>query len=307
VIQTLATVGHVVRNRPADIFFTNPPVFAGVVVLLLARASRARAWSDSHSGAFNDPRWMRFAGVNDWVMRRCAGVIVTNRPLARIVRSCGGRPFVLNMVASRPGARQPDARPTILAPLSYAFDEPVNELLDASARAPDVHITITGRAPDWVVRAAPENCTFTGWLPRSDYEALLSRASGVICLTNRELTMQMCAFEALEYGIPMLASGTQALRDYLSHGGVVFVEDHDRDTLAAGLRQLWQERERLAGEAVVAQGPMFRRARRELSALRSALDAHPNDRADLRLASSRAGPGNQAVTCVTDASVARSD
>jgi glycosyltransferase involved in cell wall biosynthesis len=218
---------------------------------------------------------MRFARVNDWMMRRCAGVIVTNRPLATLVRSSGGRPFILNMVASRPQPRRPGARPTILAPLSYAFDEPVRELLDAAALAPEVHLTITGQAPDWVVRAAPENCTFTGWLERSDYEALLSRATGVICLTNRELTMQMGAFEALEHGIPMLASATEVLRDYLDHGGVVFADDHSPGALAAGLRQLWHERERLINEAPVAQRAAFERAGRELSDLRAALECDP--------------------------------
>lgn len=271
-IQSIATARHVMRTRPAEIFFTNPPVFAGVVVVLLARLSRARAWSDSHSGAFNDPRWMRFARVNDWVMRRCAGVIVTNRPLAAIVSSCGGRPFVLNMVASRPRARRPGPQATILAPLSYAFDEPVKELLEAAAMVPDAHVTITGRAPDWVQQAAPGNCTLTGWLARSDYEALLSRANGVICLTSRELTMQMCAFEALEYGIPMLASGTEALRDYLCHGGVVFAEDHHPRTLAVGLQQLWQERERLMDEATAAQPTAFQHAERELASLQAALE-----------------------------------
>jgi glycosyltransferase involved in cell wall biosynthesis len=307
VIQTLATARQVVRTRPADILFINPPVFAGVVVVLLARASRARAWSDSHSGAFNDPRWMRFARLNDWVMRCCAGVIVTNRPLAALVRSSGGRPFVLNMVASRPRARRPGAEPSILVPLSYSFDEPVKELMEAAALAPDVKLTITGRAPDWVRRSVPANCTFTGWLARSEYEALLSRSSGVVCLTNRELTMQMCAFEALEYGIPMLASGTEALRDYLCHGGVVFAEDHHPDTLAAGLRQVCRERERLMGEAVVAQTPMFGQARRELSELRSALDADPRETCDPRRASTRAGFDHEAVTYVTDARIARSD
>jgi hypothetical protein len=276
-IQTFATARHVARTRPADIFFTNPPVFAGMVVVLLARLSRARAWSDSHSGAFNDPRWTRFSRVNNWVMRHCAGVIVTNRPLAAIVRSCGGRPFVLNLVASRPRARRLGGQPRILAPLSYAFDEPVAELLEAAALAPDIHLTITGRAPAWVEQTAPENCTFTGWLARSDYEALLSEASGVICLTTREMTMQMCAFEALEYGIPMLASGTDALRDYLGNGGVVFADDHEPGTLAAGLQRLRSGGERLMDEAQEAQRAAFEQSRQELSGLRVALEHGPTD------------------------------
>jgi glycosyltransferase involved in cell wall biosynthesis len=274
-IQTAGTARHILRTRPTDILFTNPPVFAGVVAVLLARLTGARAWSDSHSGAFNDPRWSRFVRLNDWVMRQCAGVIVTNRPLVELVRSNGARPFVMNMVATVRRLPQPDSRQTILAPLSYGFDEPVRELLEAAAMAPEVHVTLTGRAPDWVVQNAPENCSVVGWLSRQDYESLLSQASGVVCLTNRELTMQMGAFEALEHGIPILASGTAVLRDYLDQGGVVFAEDHTPGQLAAGMRELWRERERLRTEALAAQGTMFERARRELADLRAAFDHGP--------------------------------
>jgi glycosyltransferase involved in cell wall biosynthesis len=277
VIQAIGTAGHVARTRPTDILFTNPPVVAGVVVVALARVSGARVWSDSHSGAFNDPRWSRFRRLNEWVMRRCTGVIVTNRPLVELVRAKGGRPYVVNMVAQERREPQADTRQTILAPLSYAFDEPVRELLQAAALAPEVHVTLTGRAPDWVLRSAPENCAVLGWLSRQDYESLLSRASGVVCLTNRELTMQMGAFEALEHGIPILASGTAVLRDYLDQGGVVFADDHTPAELAAGMRELWRERERLRTEALAAQGTMFERAGRELAELRAAFAQSPAD------------------------------
>jgi glycosyltransferase involved in cell wall biosynthesis len=272
-IQSVATAIYVNRVRPSDIFFTNPPAVAGLAMVPLARLVGARVWSDSHSGAFNDPRWMRFARLNNWVMRHCAGVIVTNRPLAELVRASGGRPFVVNLVASRPQPRRAGLRQTIVAPLSYRFDEPVEELLQAAAMAPEVHLTITGRAPEWVVQRAPDNCTLTGWLSRSDYDALLSQASGMACLTSRELTAQMGAFEAIEHGIPILASGTAVLRAYLDQGGVIFVDDHDPDTLAIALEAMWHERERLMSDALAAQGPMFKRANQEITDLRVALDS----------------------------------
>jgi glycosyltransferase involved in cell wall biosynthesis len=179
------------------------------------------------------------------------------------------------MVAKEQHQPRSGSRQTILAPLNYAFDEPVRELLEAAAMAPEIHMTFTGRAPDWVVQSAPENCSVVGWLSRPDYKSLLSQASGVVCLTSRELTMQMGAFEALEYGIPKLASGTAVLRDYLDQGGVVFVEDHTPAALAAGMRELWRERERLRTEALAGRRTMFERAGRELAELRAAFDHSP--------------------------------
>jgi glycosyltransferase involved in cell wall biosynthesis len=271
VIQTVRTGIHVARTRPIDILFTNPPVVAGVVLIVIGRLFGARIWSDSHSGTFNNPRWMRFSRVNDWVMRRCAGVIVTNEPLAELVKAKRGRPFVLNLVSAGPLARVPSGRQTIVAPLSYWFDEPVRELLSAVNLVPEVHVTLTGRAPSWVVDLAPPNCTITGWLETEDYDRLLSGSAGVVCLTTREFTMQMGAFEALEYGLPILASGTEALRNYLSHGGVVFIDDHQPTTMAEALRRFWTQRERLTREAEAARDVMFVRARRELNNLKTAM------------------------------------
>jgi hypothetical protein len=277
-VQAFRTVRHIARTRPSDVLFTNPPVVAGVVLVIVGRLFGIRLWADTHSGAFNDPRWVRFSRLNDWVMRRCAGVIVTNRPLAERVESAGGRPLLLNLVAEGPAARIDDNAETLLAPLSYSFDEPVRELLDAVALVPEVHVTLTGRAPAWVVRSAPPNCTVTGWLSTPDYERVLSRAAGVICLTTRDLTMQMGAFEALEYGLPILASGTSVLRDYLNQGGAAFVEDHKPESLAEALRRFWRRRDQLMKEAMIAQRVMFARAELELVELEAALAADSHDR-----------------------------
>lgn len=276
-VQTLCTVRHIARTRPTEVLFTNPPVVAGAVLIVVGRLFRARVWADTHSGAFNDPRWTRFSRLNDWVMRRCAGVIVTNRRLAKRVDRVGGRPLLLNLVSDGPAARVDDRAETIVAPLSYSFDEPVRELLAAIALAPEVHVTLTGRAPDWVIRSAPRNCTVTGWLATADYESLLSTAAGVICLTTRDLTMQMGAFEALEYGLPILASGTSVLRDYLDQGGAAFVDDHEPGALARALRDFWSRRDELLREAATAQRVMFARADLELGELEAALAAQSGD------------------------------
>jgi glycosyltransferase involved in cell wall biosynthesis len=276
-VQAVRTAFHIARTRPTDILFTNPPAVAGVVLILVARLFRARVWADSHSGAFNDPRWMRFSRLNDWVLSKCAGAIVTNTPLAERVNSRGGHPFILNLVSEGPAARVEDRTETLLAPLSYSFDEPVRELLAAVASVPEAHVTLTGQAPSWVVRSAPRNCTVTGWLATGEYERVLSRASGVICLTTRDLTMQMGAYEALEHGLPILASGTSVLREYLSQGGAAFVDDHEPAILAEAIRRFWRMRDQLIREAEAAQRAMFERARLELSELEAALSTESRD------------------------------
>jgi glycosyltransferase involved in cell wall biosynthesis len=272
VAQTAQTLVHLVRIRPRDVLFTNPPFVAGLVLVLPARMLGFRVWADSHSGVFNDPRWTRFAKANEWVMRRCAGVIVTNEPLAQLVSKSGCRPLILNYPAIDFRDREPTDDPALVATLGFNFDEPVDELLEAARRAPHVRLVVTGPAPPSLMTKAPPNCTITGWLRRRDYERALAEARGVVCLTSREDTMQTGAYEALQYALPMMLSGTKALRSFFRRGAI-FVEDHDPATLAAGLVRLWDEHEALSEEALRARKEALGRCAREVETLRVALHA----------------------------------
>jgi glycosyltransferase involved in cell wall biosynthesis len=269
-VQAAQTIAHVVRVRPSDVLFTNPPFVTGVVLLLPAKILGFRIWSDSHSGAFNDPRWMRFAKANEWVMRRSTSVIVTNERLARVVSDKGGRPLILNYPATDYRNREPTDDPPLVATLGFHFDEPVDELLEAARRTPRVRLVLTGPAPDSVRAKTPPNCTIPGWLARPDYERLLAEARGVVCLTTREDTMQTGAYEALQYALPMVLSGTHALREFFGRG-VIFVDDHDPATLASALARLWDDHERLSEEALLARDDGLGRCAREIEALRTAL------------------------------------
>jgi len=261
VVQGLLTFLIVLRRRPDRIIFTNPPFVAGLPVLAAARIRGASVWCDAHSGAFNDDRWRRFARANRFVLRRCAGTVLASARLGRELEP--GSATRTLIVASPPlqlRDRTPEVRPMIVATLGWAWDEPVAELLAAARLAPDIEVVLTGRAPREVQRAAPTNCTFTGWLPREEYRALLARATAVICLTTRDSTMQNGAYEAAEHGIPMILSGTGALREYFDTGGVVFVGDHEPETLASAIRTIVSQRTRYEREAQGARATLVERS-----------------------------------------------
>src|SRR4029077_4589570 len=76
-------------------------------------------------------------------------------------------------------------RPRVLAPFTYRWDEPVAELLSAAAACPDLDLVLTGSAPDSLRRSASDNVRFTGWVSDADYQALLSSADAILCLTTR--------------------------------------------------------------------------------------------------------------------------
>jgi glycosyltransferase involved in cell wall biosynthesis len=269
-LQAIQTTAHLVRVRPSEVIFSNPPFVTGVLLIILSRMLRFRVWADSHSGAFNDPRWARFGRANAWVMRRCERVIVTNPGLASVVERAGAKPLVLNWWVEEPVERRREAG-FLLAPLTYSFDEPVEELIAAARLVPDVKIVLTGRPPEDLRRRAPDNCVFTDWLAGEEYRDKLRSARGLIALTTREDTMQLSAQEGLQHGLPMLMSGTRLLRDFFSGGGVCFVDGHDPEILAARLRTLWEKHSQLTEELLAARAGIYRRCRAELDELRAAL------------------------------------
>ena len=272
VIQGALTFLAILRRRPARILFTNPPFVAGLPILMAARLRRATVWCDAHSGAFNDQRWARFAGANRFVLRRCTGTVLASARLARDVKPEGeSRTLVVASPPLQLRDRAPSSRPLIVATLGWAWDEPVRELLDAAALVPDIEVVLTGHAPREARGRASANCTFSTWLPREDYRALLARATAVICLTTRESTMQTGAYEAAEHGTPMILSGTLALREYFNGGGVLFVENHEPDTLAAAMRTITRERANYELEAHVARATLVARSTRACEDLKRAL------------------------------------
>lgn len=252
-VQGAMTFGWVWRRRLRNVLFTNPPFVAGLPLLAVARLLPLRIWCDSHSGAFNDPRWRRFRRLNAWVMRRCAGVLVATDRLAGSVRAAGARPFVVGdpIFDLREPRRSPAPDAPLVATLGYEFDEPIDELLEAARRCPEMRFVLSGKAPAGVRSRAPSNCEFSGWLPADEYDEALRRARAVICLTTREDTMQRGGYEAVQRGIPLIVSATRALMGW--HGESATYAASDAVSIARACRTVWEAGEaqrRLAHDAV---------------------------------------------------------
>jgi len=215
----------------------SPPVFAPLVALLVGR--RHTVAVDLHSGAFNDPRWRWSYGLMQWVANRCDAAIVTNtalladRPLrCRVIELHDPLEPVANVdPAPRTGP------PIVVFPASGAADEPLAAVAEAARSLGDAaEVVVTGRVAD---RLAGSPVRATGFLPRDDYEDLLSQASVVLALTTRDATMQQAAYEALERGRPLVASGTATLRAALG-AAAVYVEP-DATSIADGVRRALAE------------------------------------------------------------------
>lgn len=203
VLQTAQTAIRIFRVRPHVVIYQDPPFITGALLIALRVFFRFRIWANTHSGSFNDPRWTRFATVTEAVFRRCDGMIIHTEFMLNWARKFDVPIVVLRYPGFALATKITDAKEAdhILVPLSYSFDEPLNELLDAARQTPELPLIFTGDAPRWMIDAAPPNCNFVGWLSRPHYEDLLVTARGVVSLTNVEHTAQMAAFEAVELSL----------------------------------------------------------------------------------------------------------
>lgn len=246
--QLRATRRMLRAERPAALALMLPPAVA-LLALLGCRSRRpARLAYDLHTGFFLDPKWAWALAPALRLMRSLGGTaIVTGEPLRRRCEAAGVPALVLHDALS---AAAPAGRPdgSLLCPLSYANDEPVEEILAAAALTPGIEWRLTGRAPAAVRAAAPANVTFTGFVGDAEYAALLDGCLGVVALTTRAHTMQRAGYEALCAGVPQITSDFAELREFYADSAL-FVRP-GAAAIAAAAEELRGRR----GELVAALG-----------------------------------------------------
>jgi glycosyltransferase involved in cell wall biosynthesis len=274
-VQGLRTIGFLLLHRPAIVVFQNPPSILGAMLVLIGGLLDFDVWADTHSGVFNDPKWSRFARMNRFVFRKSAGVIIHTPVLAARIRAEGGRPFILAYPVTDPAPPARGEQSWIVVTLCYASDEPVELILRAARAAPNMRLVCTGAAPAWLRSQAPANCRFSGWLSRAAYEQLLSGACGVVCLTTRDETMQQGGFEAVEHGLPLITSDSQALRAF-HREGAIFVNCSDAEQLSAALDELWTPASRLREGAIRQRERLLADTRVECELVRRAMGLAPD-------------------------------
>lgn len=230
-VSAVRTTWRVVRERPSAFIVMQPPIFALVLVLVLA--GRRPVVADLHHDPFEERRWRWSLRPTLWLARRCALVLVTNPVHAAFVTDAGARVAVLHDPPVRHGSGGAASSRTVVVPSSYSPDEPVDALFAAARRRPGVDFHLTGSAPAAVRAAAPSNVTFTGFVPTEDYHRLLTGARVVLCLTDKSNTMQRGGYEAMAHGRPLVTTDSQALRSHFGAAAVYCTPDDPRSIVDA--------------------------------------------------------------------------
>lgn len=238
VFSFVATIWKLVRLKPGVVLTENMPIFLVGAVALYAKLSRIPFIIDSHSGSFNDPKWKWALPVYRMFARNALVNLNTNMVHKDKVESWGGRsiivadiPIPIDSISFPRGIIQP----YVAVVASYAFDEPITEILQAARQLPDIEFYLTGdhrKLPSKLSQTKPANVNCTGFSPYPEYLGLLQKALGVIVLTTRDNTMQRGAYEALSLGSPIITSDFQVLRDSFADAAIYVDNTSSKITLA---------------------------------------------------------------------------
>lgn len=220
-------------TSPEVVVVMQPPAVALAPVYLASRRAGFRIVGDLHSGTFLDRKWRWATSAVMRVLRSCGGAIVPNNEIAEMCAQYGVRAFVYQagaqIVVSDGSAQELDAnaehRRTVFAPLTYADDEPIQQIIEAARADRTLTWVLTGRAPQQLRNTAPDNVVFAGFMPRDEYTAALRSAGTVLALTSRDSTLQSAGFEALAAGVPLVTSPTRVLREFFGDAAIYSSSD----------------------------------------------------------------------------------
>jgi len=226
VLQGARTAWILFKERPSVVLVANPPFVAPLAIWVFSVVLGYRFAIDAHSGAFQHLRWKWSLPLQRFLARRALTNIVTNEHMEGIIRSWGAKAekiqdLALNLNSQGPTRRCP--RFHVVFVCTYSVDEPVDEVVKAARLLEDVDFTFTGDpfyAPRGFREGLPPNVHLTGFIPDSDYLALLRNADVVLVLTKEDHTMQRGGYEAMSLEKPLITSDWPLLKEVFSQGTI---------------------------------------------------------------------------------------
>ena len=231
------TIFMIAWRKPRILVVQNPSLVLTALCLMFRPIFRYRLVVDAHNEAVQP---FLFTSLPlRWISRRCLRgadmTIVTNNALASHVTSAGGTAFVLPDPLPDPPPENAGAeahpRTTFKAAVisTFSADEPLQEILRAASRlVGTVEFKVTGslqRLPKALREQAPRNVTFTGFLPESEYWALLRSCDVVVDLTLMPDCLVCGAYEAIAVQRPVIVTDSAAAKSWFREAAIYVSND----------------------------------------------------------------------------------
>lgn len=277
-LQSLwATTRFLLRARPSVVCAPNPSLVLTYWLLLLRPLLSYRLVSDAHYGGVVSydgsrarQRLLNFAN------RRADIVIVTNPGHERFIRDLGGTPLICPDPLPQLPSREPASAGTekrVLFICSFDPDEPYDAVLTAAPllAARGFRLLVSGNYRKGGLNPATvTDATLLGYVEQSAYYQHVHRADVLLDLTTFQDCLVCGAYEGMAAGKPCVLSGTEALRQYFTHG-VVFTS-HEPAEIVHAVIEAYDQRERLQREIAPWRERHARHIARQIAAIRAALN-----------------------------------
>ncbi len=253
--QTWRTWKLFLKEKPAVVHVTNPPILAALNVFLYCKLFGAQYILCTHPPALYSKKWAWTVPLLRFLARKALINTLDQERFRVMFESWGAPSLVLTKMprayTPAPFERSQDGRYPITVVNTFAPDEPILPILEAGRAMPDVHFYVLGNtalADPEVLASAPENVTFTGWLSHDEYWDQLKRSRAVMTLTTYPHSLVAGGTDGMSVGRPLLLSKQPALTDHFTKG-TVFVENTGA-SITEGVRLL-QEKEALLRQEVL--------------------------------------------------------
>jgi glycosyltransferase involved in cell wall biosynthesis len=277
--SSLRTTAYLLRRRPRAVIVSNPPIFPALIAWLYCRLASAPLILDSHPSAFGFYETKKLVSLtmplHRFLIRQARASIVTVDSLTEMVRAAGGRAEIVHEAPPLWETTPPPplgARPRLLFVGIFADDEPVELVVGAAARLPQVDFRMTGdvrKCPRELLEDKPPNLELLGFLGADDYRDAVDASNVIITLTTRPEAVNRAANEAVFAKRPLIISDWPAMRSYFPHAVPV---ENNVQALAAGVERALVEYDELAGAVEKAVQEQRERWDRQLSLLRELVD-----------------------------------
>lgn len=253
IFKGIYTLLHLIQINPKYVFAQSPPSFCPMFCWIYCKVFRRKLIVDGHNNAFDEP-WISFPCFL-YILSSSKMVLVHNDELEKYLKiKYRNIPFYIlpDKIPDFPLQNENIQNPQkayFLAPVTFSFDEPIEEMLDAIRLFLDttkfpMEFIITGnykiRHEIYDKYHNVQGIRFVGYVDNPTYDKLLTNAFGVIALTTRQMTQQCAAVEAMGANVPLIVSDTDTNRRLFSQGAII--TSIDRNSIKNSFEQFIREK-----------------------------------------------------------------
>ena len=245
------------EEKPGVIICQSPPITCSFVAMvykyLFARRLKPKILIDVHTGAISRP-WSK--SVSRLIMKNAAVIIVINKEQQNyLIHNYQIRPIVLedpipditNTLSTKQECYKIEKKAVFNVAVisSFAYDEPLQAVLDAASELPDVYFYITGdkkNADEHLLTKKTDNIILTGFLDYEIYIDLLRKVGVIMDLTTENTSMVAGGFEAVALEQPLIISDWLPLRRYFNKG-TIYVNNNSDEIKKAITKAMTKKKE----------------------------------------------------------------